>query len=219
MISVCIPYNIKRYCTVSKARIIICSVWILSFVFGFFNAIYTYTVFYPDKTVCYFEENDLVEFGNFYVWFIVTMDMFLPWIILLISSVIVIIFLYKGMTDVSKSKTSQKKNATIIIIVANVIFLTTNIPYSVFVIYITSIKGVVSLEEYLYFATIEQILLICKDLNCALNFYMYFLAGSTFRRQSKELLLGCFLPLRRQIQLRRPFIKSAPSSDTRTTPN
>ncbi|XP_053380009.1 D(2) dopamine receptor A-like [Mercenaria mercenaria] len=194
LLSVAAPLHVKRILTMKVAKFSIAFVWILSF--GMSSTVASFLKFDPDKP-CIIDD----KFASFYFtymgWIEFTFDSIAPFVIILICSVIIIVLLSKRKMKSSKSSRTFRRSVTVTMLIVNIVFLVTKFPLMLInLLYGGIIDNVIStdltaIENHLRMLYLSNSFLLLSRLNSVLNFYVYFVTGTRFRQDMKNVFARC----------------------------
>ena len=191
VISVWMPYKVKRLCTVRRAYVVIAFLWVIFFGLAFCHES---LMIYKPATGCQLSP----KYGDFYfhylAWVLITLKYLIPYaIIFTCTSIIMATLVNRKIRKHSTETTNRGTSVNIVLINVNIVFLVTNSPYIFFYLFFDYYSFHSNLWISVSFHKFWNIyLLILNDCNSAVNVFVYFLVGSKFRKDVKELLCGCF---------------------------
>ncbi|XP_060568373.1 chemerin-like receptor 1 [Ruditapes philippinarum] len=190
-ICVVYPFDVKKICSVTVSMIAVIMVWVAAFIveamlfWSNFKIEYNTDIQY-DYEDCFAEESDdmapkvcnvdyISEWHNQFHGIIQpSIIVFLPYSIIMIFSCIIIYSLKKE--EIQNRKTATVVNA---ILTLNAIFLVTNLPELV--------VEFLWLSGYAVNEVVETVAFRLRELNFIANFFVYFLSGSRYKTEVKDL--------------------------------
>lgn len=179
VICITMPHKVKLSCTVRRARY-----WVLLIILALLSinticyTVIVKGVYIPDRGTMVFS-----RFPNSYELFLgieIFVTFIAPVCILVPSSVIMSLALFRNKMQVTAQAKSRAVSVTRNLIAANILFVLTLTPFR-----INSILEILWSVFYLDVYYIGQYL---SELNSVLNFYIYFISGSRFRSDLKAIL-------------------------------
>jgi hypothetical protein len=194
-LSVKLPLKVKTIFTINFARFYVILVWILSVAKTSLNASFivflTRVIRKPD---CYVEKT-LIDVYNIDL-ILHSVLTILPLLIIFVCTLITISSLLQNRLRKSKSNKAQIKSITITLLLVNLVYLFTVSPQIIHEIYMQIWINLNkyrfwTFDDYNNYAVLLNLFSFLGFLNHASNFFIYFLSGSRFRAETKELLLSC----------------------------
>ncbi|XP_053380354.1 C-C chemokine receptor type 1-like [Mercenaria mercenaria] len=189
VMSVWMPFKVKRLCTANTAYIVIVFTWILFLGLAFLHERF---MAYSSLT-CQIKEEYLELYVEYVIWVLITVKYFIPYAIILVCSFIIMsTLLRRKIRKHSTEKRNRGTSVNIALLSVNIVFLLTNSPYIFF--YLHTDYGFFDPDIYLSYAYYQfwsVYLKVVNDCNSAVNVFVYFLVGSRFRADVKEMLFGC----------------------------
>lgn len=183
-VSVCIPFRMKQICNVGVARVLVTVIWIMSLVVALLNA----SLHRIEENVCVVKEEYRNVFLKHIIYLDYTLDVVVPFFIILFNSVLTLSRVTSRKQSTSTQSKAFGKSITVLVLIINSVFFVTQVPYGI--IFILQEINVHAETKVLLFY-IEGITLVLKYVNYELNFYIYFLAASKFRKEAKEVFISC----------------------------
>lgn len=119
--------------------------------------------------------------STIFVWVDIMYGFVLPFIIMSSGTITILVKLRKHSVEKTQLLTPRAKSISKIIVIANIVFLVTMVPYRIVCI----MESSVGYRPYLH--RLFDPFLFMTDANAALNFFFYVLSGSRFRADVKEL--------------------------------
>ncbi|XP_053381557.1 kappa-type opioid receptor-like [Mercenaria mercenaria] len=191
VMSVWMPFKVKRLCTANIAHVIIIAIWILFLGLGFLHE--SVMVYFQLGCTITPEYSEL--YHNYLTWVLISIKYIIPYAIIFTSSIIIIAtLLNRKIRKHSSEKRNRDGSVNIALLSVNIVFLLTNSPYIFFYLFAeyTSFDDENILLSYAYYFFWKIYLQVVNDCNSAVNVFVYFLVGSRFRADVKELIFGCF---------------------------
>ena len=184
-LSILKPHKIKLICSFQKAMKIIALTWIVALCIAVYSLVASE---YKEESysACYIKDSYVAVY-NVAIWFLYVSVLPFPVAVIFISSCVLVVSLSmrKSVTDSKKVKLTGRR-ITIIVLILNGIFLVCNTPYTIHhALYILTAGE----DDNLYHASISNIFRTMQVANNSLNVYVYFLAGSKFRQETKDLFI------------------------------
>ena len=208
-IAVCVmwPHRANVLCTVGKSKVIVALMVV------FIAAIHTHILYgmhvgmHDGRTQCIFHTYYLPFFQEIWSWVDLLMFSFLPWLCLAVSNSLLVwklrlslreakLSLGSGQADRINDRKKKAKSISITLIAVSTAFLLLTFPMSCyqlinFVFWINT-GTVLVLKSLRVFYYIHQISYPLWYANGCINFYIYCLTGSKFRREAKQILRCMF---------------------------
>lgn len=183
MLGVSIPHRVRLICTKTLAKTCVVFIWVIALALGITNA--WFSIYSKKSLKCEIEKSKVDIFARYITWLDFIFDMALPFVIILINSIVISCYLATRMRNSANTK-SFGISISIVVLTINIGFVVTQFPYGVLFLYKQANKYDQSDERWNYLSYIQHIALVLKYLNNGLNFYFYFLTGSKFRRDTKN---------------------------------
>ncbi|XP_060606714.1 rhodopsin-like [Ruditapes philippinarum] len=190
VISVWMPYKVKRLCTENGAYIVNVFIWLLFFGLSF---LHEHLMVYEDGLGCQVRAEYYINYHNYLIWVLTSVKFLIPYAIIFICTAIIMITLVnRKIRKHSTEKRNRGTSVNIVLMSVNIVFLTTNAPYIIFYLFAsyTSFHSIPVLS-YVYYFFWYTYLQVLNDCNSAVNVFVYFLVGSRFRKDVIEMLCVC----------------------------
>ena len=205
--AVCVlwPHRANVLCTVRKSKFIVVSISL------FIAAIHTHLLYglhvkiTNDIKRCELLDKYTLFFDNIWSWIDIIIFSFLPWLCLAVSNSVLVwklnvsvreaeVSLGAGQTDRIKDRKQKAASVTVTLVAVSTAFLVLTLPLSVIQILsygfgIAGSSGAGRLRVYHY---VSQTSFVLWYVNSCINFYLYCLTGSKFRREAKQILSCIF---------------------------
>ena len=203
-IAVCHPLKAARMCSINRARIVIISVSVVSFLYNMTRWFEYEIVHLASKnstvmTTVFYEFNK-TEFGNNLLYNKIYYSYFYPFIMFVIPLSSLAIFNTCLIHAVKKSQKQQKdmnvrqsreNNVTIMLVSVVIVFMMCQVPAAVYnVAYAIDLETVENRLGWLILSPVRNFLV---TFNSAINFLLYCAFGQKFRRIFMRTFCRCFL--------------------------
>ena len=179
-LSVAIPLKVKLFCTISHARMAVLAICMFTITLNTVEYFTLFDVFYVRRlgpiSIPKFTGASMI-----YVWVDLFYGFAIPFIIMATGTMTIIVKLHRTSAYKTDLLTPRAKSISKIIILANIVFFVTMIPYRV----LSIVESSVGYRPYLH--RLFDPFLFMTDANSALNFFLYILSGSRFRADVKDL--------------------------------
>ncbi|XP_060576053.1 galanin receptor 2b-like [Ruditapes philippinarum] len=186
-LAVYFPHKVKVLCNSFKVKVALFVVWTTCFGISIFISIQYEPIisdgfFYCISSVSYFT-----------AILIFSIEFLIPFIIIGVGSFAIIVRLYVrvDVTSKGKKRKTDMRNITFTLIIINIVFAVTKLPYfvhSTVILIKESWKCEVLEPMDSYFWSTVSITM--DDMNHVVNFFIYFLTGTQFRNDVKYLLFN-----------------------------
>ncbi|XP_060574875.1 beta-1 adrenergic receptor-like [Ruditapes philippinarum] len=187
MLCVAIPYKMKDVCTTTLARAVVIVIWSISLIIAIMNGWF----YRRGITACDLKYDHRDIFINHIAYLDYFLDVVIPFFIILVNSVITLIRLRYWKTNTHTGPNAFGKSVTVLVLCVNTIFFITQVPYGIVFLVQRATADSASELRMLYLHYLEGILLVLKYVNYSVNFYIYFLTASKFRKETRDVLLLC----------------------------
>lgn len=180
VLCVAFPLKVKIVCTISHARLSVLVICVFTILLNTVEYFVLFDVFYVRRL----GPISIPKFSgasNIFVWIDIMYGFVLPFIIMSSGTIIIIVKLRRHSVAKTELLTPRAKSISKIIVIANLVFLVTMIPYRI----VSIMESSVGYRPYLH--RLFDPFLFMTDANAALNFFLYVLSGSRFRADVKEL--------------------------------
>lgn len=186
-LSIAIPYKIKELSTKTRARVLVCAVCAITIGLNTCGFTLIVDVHFDESRGIIWDKK--VDNGDTIIaWMDFTVSFCIPIGLIIIGSVYIVIHLLRISIQKHATRNSRNSSVTKTILAANIVFVATMSPF-VFLHLIYPSVNDVDISLYLFW-TLSEIFMFLSDSNAALNFFVYVLSGSRFRKDVKQ-LLGC----------------------------
>ena len=205
--AVCVmwPHRANVLCTAGKSKVIVVSISL------FIAAIHTHLLYgvhveiINGRKKCVRLDEYAPFSTNIWNWVDIVIFSFLPWLCLAVSNSLLVwklnvsvreaeVSLGAGQTDRIKDRKQKAASVTVTLVAVSTAFLVLTLPMSVIQILsntfaIAGSSGAGRLRVYHYVSEMSYVLWY---VNSCINFYIYSLTGSKFRREAKQILRCIF---------------------------
>jgi gastrin-releasing peptide receptor len=187
------PHKMKILCSPSKIKVSLFMLWTMCFCITMFGSIQSEAVFEDGFIYCNPTPDGslLMYFTFIHPLLEFSFEFLLPIFAIVIGSVAILLKLYKRVNSKATSRKTELTQIFYTIVIINAVFVLSKLPFFIYNI-VTWILVLLKCEDIdpnvVYFWKI--ICLKMDDINHAVNFFIYFLTGSQFRNDVKNLLFG-----------------------------
>ena len=192
-------FYIQFYRKTKSVRFGFVTVGILVTVLAIFNSHIPYGItysYYNNNTFCGFVNDSYANFFvTYYLWFDTTIYFGIPIIIIIIGNSATVIKVYKTQRAVTRTTsigllianqmTRKSRNVLIITLMVSVSFIVCLSPPTLFFALKPLIYNKDQFQQSFEEQVAECVVYMLYCLNCSINFYLYMLSGSRFRRDLK----------------------------------
>lgn len=183
LVAITIPHRVKLFCTVGRARLTVLAIILSVFSIN----IFCWTVLVEDKIHPIFGPLIFDRIPGGYFFFLgieVAMSFAVPVCILLPCTLMISFSLLRNTFQKSALSKERAISVTRNLIGANIVFILTVSPFRIYTLMHINTEYSEGNFDFFYVSTYVY------ELNTVLNFYIYFVSGSRFRSDLKDILCG-----------------------------